>query len=108
MSTNIQHKLKTIAVAEDVSNLLEHIAWTETIRPKLLAHKAAFEKLLVEAVLGQKPVMQNGQVITAEQLAGKVYGIDYILNLLQTILQQGVTASTDIQSAGFSLNNNNN
>ena len=103
---NIDTSVKAVAQAEDVFNLLEHIAWTETILPKLLAYKEGVERQLIEAVLGQKPQLINGQFLTAEQLAGKVFGINFVVSLLKDILTRGDKALIDLKTAGFTLKDN--
>ena len=93
------------AKAEDVSDLLNHIAWTDTIRPALDHERDIFTKALVGATLGMPTQVQTnlGVVeISKEQLAGKIYGIDYIFGYIQKVLTQGTRAVAELRSKGIS------
>ena len=74
-----------IAQAEDTQDLLNHIAWTDVVKPKLLKDKEIWEKTLVAHLLGAP--LPEGQ--TKEQLAGKIYGINYTIEYLENILRTG-------------------
>jgi len=91
-------QMKAVAVAEDILDLEQHVAWQDVLLPKLREHKAFYEKELVGAVLGQKPITVSGQLLTAEQLAGKVYGIDYIIALFTDILKRGEAALNQLNT----------
>lgn len=92
--------------AEDLDNLLEHIAWSDTVKPKLLAERDRFTRLLVSSTLGvpvQTETAAGAVTITREQLAGKIFGIDYILTLFEKILTRGELAATELKKLGLSL-----
>jgi hypothetical protein len=88
-----------VAQAEDTYNLLNHIAWTDVILPKLERKKAIYSKMIVDHHLG-KPIPQD---LTVEQIAGKVYGIEEIISLFAQILSQGEKALADINYAGIQI-----
>lgn len=69
----------------DVRDLLDHIAWTDVIRPHLNDAKALLTKRLVDATLNP----QKEGTETREQLAGKLFGINFIENVLEKILREG-------------------
>lgn len=92
------------AKAEDLDNLLDHLAWTDTLRPALLRERNALTHLLVDSTLGlpvQAKTLGGPVEITREQLAGKIYGIDYIMTIMEKILTRGETASRQLKELGI-------
>lgn len=102
-----QEKLwEAAARAEDVGDLLNHIGWTETLRPTLVRQREQFTKFLVEATLGRPVQMatNTGPVtMSREQLAGRIYGIDSILDLVETVLTKGARGVAALRDGGVSL-----
>jgi hypothetical protein len=94
-----EDSLTRVAQAEDTFNLLEHIAWTDVILPKLNAARDQYSKALVNHLLGQP--LQDG--LTKEQLAGKIYGLNFITSLMESILTRGERALSELKSIGISL-----
>lgn len=93
------------AKAEDVQDLLNHIAWTETLRPALVRERDVFTKLLVGATLGRPVQIQTAAGVaemSKEQLAGKIYGIDYIFDYFEKILTRGARAVAELRTQGVS------
>jgi hypothetical protein len=88
-----------IAQAEDTFDLREHIAWTDVIKPRLMGRRDSYAKQLVNHLLGGS--LPNN--LTKEQLAGKIYGIDEILSLMESILRDGKRALDEIQSKGVNI-----
>lgn len=96
------------AKAEDLGDLLDHIAWTDTLRPALLRERDNYTKMLVNATLGtpvQIPASagRSAVEISKEQLAGKIYGIDYIVELVEGILSKGTRAVAELRKNGLNL-----
>lgn len=92
--------VKKVQDANEVFNLLEHVGWVEVIRPKLLKRKEQFATMLVNHLLGQKLPLD----LTKEQVAGKIYGIDYIIEEMEFILKQGDKALRNLrEEEGLSL-----
>lgn len=95
------------AKAEDLSDLLQHIAWTDTLKPALLRERDNYTKMLVNSTLGLPVTIPNSRgaaiEVTREQLAGKIYGIDYIIELVEGILSKGSKAVTELRKAGVNL-----
>jgi len=94
------------AKAEDLGSLLDHIGWTEVLRPALIREKEVYTKLLVSSTLGMPVTITTatGPVsLSQEQLAGKIYGIDYILDVVEKILSRGARAVAELRSRGVNL-----
>jgi len=94
-----ESKLVSIAMAEDTQDLLNHISWTDVIKPRLLLLSEGYSKQLVNHLLGQ-PLPLN---LSKEQLAGKIYGIQQIIYTFEQVLTQGKKALEDLSSLGISL-----
>ena len=92
-------QLASVAMAEDVYDLQQHIGWTDVIKPRLQLRMEAYSKMLVGHLLGGK-LPEN---LTKEQLAGKIYGIQEIISTFEAVLTHGKKALEDIQSSGVSL-----
>lgn len=88
-------KLLSVAQAEDTYDLLNHIAWTDVVKPKLEEQVRNMSKLLVSEALGTP--LPGGY--TREQVAGMCYGINYITSLLEKILTKGERALKDLNTA---------
>lgn len=94
------------AKAQDLDDLLDHIAWSDTIRPALLRERDTFTRALVESTLGlpiQAKTITGPVEITREQLAGKIYGIDYIMTLFEKILKRGEVAKQQLKDLGINI-----
>lgn len=85
------------AKAEDLQDLLDHIAWTDVLQPELLKAKASFTNRLTSAVLQTAPAGE----MKAEQLAGVCYGIDILLSTVETVLRRGANAISDLHRLGL-------
>lgn len=92
--------------AEDLDSLLDNIAWTDTIQPALLRERDVLTRALVSSTLGL-PVQTKtsaGVVETSrEQLAGKIYGIDYIMSFFEKILTRGEVAEKAMREIGINV-----
>lgn len=83
-----QEQLIAAAKAEDTYDLLNHIAWTDVIRPKLETQVQQWSSILVaEALGGQLPPGK-----TREQIAGMAYGVQHIIRLFEQIIKEGERA----------------
>lgn len=81
---------ENIARAEDLKDLLDHIAWEQTIVPELNKYKDNYQSLLVNSVLGQTVVdMNTGTPISKEMLAGRIEGINWIQKFLLNVIKRG-------------------
>jgi hypothetical protein len=95
----------TAARAEDVENLLQHIAWSDVIRPDLDRQREMYTKLLVAATLGQPvkvPTIDGYAELSKEQLAGRISGFDYVISYFEKILTEGAKAVAELRSKGLS------
>lgn len=92
--------------ADDLEDLLHHIAWTDTVQPALRKERDLLTRALVNSTLGlpvQAKTSSGVVEVTREQLAGKIYGIDYITTLLEKILTRGETAEKHLKDLGINL-----
>lgn len=85
MSQNIALKA---AYGEDTMDLLNHLAWTDVVKPRLDEARKILTEQLVTLTLSPH---KEGQE-TREQIAGKLYGITYITQVLERILKEGANA----------------
>lgn len=79
----------------DTQDLMEHIAWTDVVKPKLLNLREMLSKQLVNAVLD--PALSSQK----EQIAGKIFGIDYIINIFEGILSKGKNSQKALAELGI-------
>ena len=96
-----QEQLIAAAKAEDTYDLLNHIAWTDVIRPRLEEVVRQYSALLVSEALGG--ALPPGK--TREQLAGIAYGINYITGLFERILKDGERALEGLATTGLQIHN---
>lgn len=92
--------------AEDVSDLLDHIAWTETIKPALLRERDQLTTQLVSSTLGlpvQAKTSEGTVTFSREQIAGKIYGINHIFTLLEKLLSKGEIAARQLKDLGINV-----
>jgi len=80
--------------------LLQHIAWTDVIRPELQKQVTAFSQMLVNDAIGLA-ALPAGK--TREQIAGIAYGMQYTCSLLERILKDGERAVAALRLEGISL-----
>jgi hypothetical protein len=97
MSHNTQ--LLAAAKAQDLYDLQTHIAWTDILQPKLREQVALYSAMLVAEALGTP---QPGG-LTREQIAGRAYGIQYVLTLFERILKEGERAVAALENEGIKL-----
>jgi len=83
----------------DTNDLLNHIAWTDVIKPRLINLKDQWGQALVRAV------MTPGQPssLTREQIAGRIEGISYIIGLFEDILRRGEKAALELKEFGINV-----
>lgn len=84
----------------DTADLLNHLAWTDVILPKIRKARDQYTNILVAMTLGAAPV---GLTLTREQVAGRIHGLDFITELMQKILQRGEKAEELLRAQGISI-----
>ena len=92
--------------ADDLENLLDNIAWVDTLRPALIRERDSLTRQLVNSTLGlpvQAKTLTGPVEVTREQLAGKIYGIDYIMTLVERILGRGEQATSELKRLGINI-----
>lgn len=97
---------ETAAKAEDLGDLLDHIAWREVLQPELLKARDNYTKMLVNSTLGLPVTVDTKagpSVISREQLAGKIFGIDFVITTVENILSRGRRAVEELRAHGISL-----
>ena len=83
---------------DDLVDLLDHIAWDQTVKPALEKYKTNYHNLLVKSVLGQAVVDQTtGQVISKEMLAGRIEGIDWLNKFILHIITRSELAKSNLE-----------
>lgn len=97
---NNQDRLAAVAKADATAEFMETVGWSQVILPKLLKTKELYTTVLVNAVLCNTPPLMDGKETTREQLAGRVYGIDFIIHLMEDILRHGDRALRDLEAQG--------
>jgi hypothetical protein len=95
-----QTRLATVAKADALADLLYHAGWDQVIKSKLLKMKELYTGQLVQAVLTNTPPITDGKETTREQLAGRVYGIDFVIQTIEDIFRKGDRALKDLESQG--------
>jgi hypothetical protein len=99
--TNPQ-RAEAAAKREDLGNLLDHIAWTDVVKPILQKRREAFSSMLVQTILGAT-AQDGAQPYTKEQLAGAIYGIDQITSIIEKILKDGEKALAELRQQNLTL-----
>lgn len=96
---NHNDALLAVAKAEDTQDLLNHIAWTDVIRPQLEKQVKQCSDLLVQEALGGQ--LPPGR--TREQIAGMAFGVQYIVGLLERILKDGERGLLELRREGLDI-----
>jgi len=94
-----ERNLVTVAKAEDTYDLLNHIAWTDVVRPRLEQEVKNLSSILVAEALGTP--ISGGR--TREQIAGICYGINYMIHLFEKIMESGERALAELNSLGVAI-----
>lgn len=70
----------------DTEDFLEHIAWKDLIKPRLLEAKAMLTQRLVASVLNDDSAREaEGK----ERIAGKIFGIDFVIREIEKFVTDG-------------------
>ena len=91
-------QVETSVRADDLEDLLEHIAWANTVEPALAKYKETYHNLLVQSVLGQAVTDRTtGLVVSKEMLAGRISGIEWITRYMTNVLNRGKSAKSVLE-----------
>ena len=93
---------KTILAAmqgADTEDFLQHIAWQEVVLPELRKTITILTKQLVDSTLVPS---KEGQP-SKEQIAGKLFGIDWTIKVIEDIVSKGKVASKELASHNYSV-----
>lgn len=84
---------------QDTLDLLDHIAWTDVLRPKLEQHRKYLTDKLVSATLSAPQPNSESK----EQIAGKLYGIQFMINTIEKVLRAGANAKAALAEENLFL-----
>ena len=86
--------------ADSLADLLEHLGWTDVLRPRMERYMRDIESLVVQAVLGgQIKDTSSGALVTKEQLAGQASGIRWLIGVIERIIREGGAASEALSTS---------
>jgi len=85
--------------AQDTQDLLNHLAWEEVVLPKIRKARDQYTNVLVAMTLGAAVALP----LTREQVAGRIHGLDFIVELMQKILKRGKEAENHLNAIGVSI-----
>lgn len=77
--------------ADDLAQLLDCLGWTQVIQPEFRRARESLGNQLMTAVLDGRASV-GGQSLTKEQIAGMMWGIDWLDKLFGKILKDGANA----------------
>ena len=84
--------------ADDVREFLSVLGWEEVVKPELDRMSSLLSRQLVGATLGVPVPGPNGRTISPEQIAGRIEGIAFIQQIIQSILAKGDKAKEYLNS----------
>lgn len=91
--------LLAAAKAEDTQDLMNHIAWTDVIRPQLEKQVKQWSEMLVQEALGAP--LPPGR--SREQIAGMAFGVQYVVGFLEKILKDGERGLLALSNEGINI-----
>lgn len=83
----------------DTLDLLDHIAWTDVLRPQLDKAREALTRRLVDLTL--RPTKDGEE--TREMIAGKLWGLEWVTKLIEEILRRGGDAKSALAAVNMHL-----
>ena len=85
------HDLQIQALqGSDTLDLLDHIAWNEVVLPRMREAQQILTRRLVELTLTPPTTGSESR----EQVAGKIFGIDFAIRTIEGIVRQGRDAAS--------------
>jgi len=96
---NLAETALKAAQGSDTEQFLDHIAWTDVIRPKLADMREVLTKELVGAVLTPSSTAAQNK----EQIAGKIHGIDFVIRTIEALVREGRNASKALASQNIAI-----
>ena len=103
----LRNRILLATKSRDLKDWLDHMAWTDVLLPAMEKERAFYQQMLVNATLGAEPSIKdyNGviRLVTREQLAGRIQGIDFIISLIERILQKGEKALDELSETGYNI-----
>ena len=87
----------------DTADFLDHIAWTEVIKPALEGAKAKLTKQLVDTIWAAPAPNQALTDASRERIAGQIFGIDYAIKEIENIVRRGREAEKELAAEGIYL-----
>lgn len=96
---NYQQTVLQAAQGLDAEDFLQHIGWTDALRPKLLTAKDILTKQLVDLTLSKPDPTSESR----EQIAGKLWGIDWVIKQIEAHVRKGREAEAQLAQANIHL-----
>jgi hypothetical protein len=88
--TNYENQVEAVQQAEEVLDLLDHLAWTDVLKPKIEKQISIYGRMLPTLVLNSSKEKELG--ITKEELAGRMEGFKYAVAAIEEVLTKGTNA----------------
>ena len=89
----------TAAQGIDTEDFLRHIAWTDVLKPRFEQERQVLTDRLVQSVL--KPNDPTAE--SREQIAGKLWGLDHAVKLIEGTVKKGRLASAELAKSNIAL-----
>lgn len=83
----------------DTEDFLRHIAWEEILLPRFTEDRRVLTDRLVQSIL--KPESTEGE--SREQIAGKLWGIDYAIKTIESVIKKGKVAKAELAKSNISV-----
>jgi len=94
VTSDFKDKSIDIRKSEDLLNLLEHVGWTEVLRPQIEAALDRYKRLLPKLVLNTGLAQKIG--ITKEEVAGRIVAFEFLIETIETVLKKGAKAFQEL------------
>lgn len=88
--SSYEDNVTAVQQADEVINLLDHLAWTDVLKPKIEKQISIYAGLLPTLVLNSGKEKEIG--ITKEEIAGRIEGFKYAVAIIEDILMKGSKA----------------
>lgn len=92
---NERDALNAAYKGKDTEDFLQHIAWTDVLLPEFARSKKLLTDKLVGSILHPASAVDE----TREQIAGKLYGIDFAVSLIERTVREGRRAQEALSRA---------
>lgn len=101
---SVDTKQAEIRAAGEVESWLSDVRWAENIAAPLLEYKQSLSKSLTQSTLGNPYILltkDGPREVKPEALAGRIAGIEFVLEYINKVLAKGYKAEEALTSAGY-------